>query len=393
INEAELQEILDYFINGSMPYFVVYLHLLLALVQEQQGNLVEAARHLAQGFQIAKGYYHHAELSKTDLARACALALELEVAEAVDYAGLLLTTRLTAWAGPELKRLSRHPNPKVARKAQELQRIVHRAARPRLHIKTLGEFQVLRDRAPIPDSEWEGSQPRLLLKALISRGSYEVPKDLLKEDLWPEDSSVAMENKFKINLHRLRKSLEPTLDKTFGSSYVHVKDNLVCLDPELCQVDVETFLSCMRQGEQLESAGDFKAARSSLQKAVDQYGGDFLITDLYAPWAERKREALQRQLVDALMHLAILEEKHGSLRQALKYCQRVVKMDPLLEEAYQRLMLLNVRLGRRTAALKIFADCQQALRRELQIEPEETTRAIYRKILERARSGGGKNTS
>jgi len=38
---------------------VVYAHLVLALVQEHLGRAIEAARHLAQGFQIAKekGYY------------------------------------------------------------------------------------------------------------------------------------------------------------------------------------------------------------------------------------------------------------------------------------------------------------------------------------------------
>lgn len=193
-----------------------------------------------------------------------------------------------------------------------------------------------------------------------------------------------MENKFKINLHRLRKALEPSQDDVFGSSYVHVKDNLVTLDPELCQVDAEAFRSFCQQGQRLERAGDVEKARSFFQEAVDLYGGDFLATDLYSPWAERKREELRRKLVDILMRLAALEEKHGSLRRALEYYQQVVKVDPLLEEAYQRLMLLNARLGRRTAALQAFADCRQALKRELDVEPDEVTQSIYRRISGRS---------
>jgi LuxR family transcriptional regulator, maltose regulon positive regulatory protein len=395
INEAELQEILDYFTNGSMLYFTMYCHLLLALVKEQKGKAAEATRHLAQGFQIAqeKGYYHHCWLSNEDLARTCALALELEVDEAADYAAWLLTTRLAPYAGPELERLSRHPHSKVARKAQELQRIVYRAAKPRIRIKTLGEFQVFRGETPIPEGDWEGYQPRILLKALISRGCYEVPKDLLEEDLWPGASPAGMENKFKINLHRLRKTLEPSQDKVFGPSYIHVKENLVSLDRELCQVDAEDFLSRCQQGKEQEKAGDVKKAMISLQESVDLYEGDFLAADLYVPWAEQKREELRRKVVNTLMRLAALEEKQGSLRRALEYYYRVVQVEPLLEEAYQRLMVLNARLGRRTAALQAFADCQKVLRTEYKIEPDQTTKAIYRKILEGANSNGAKKSS
>ncbi len=383
VEVAALQEVADSFLSNSMSYFGAYLCLLLALVEERRGRASEAARHLARGFQIFqdKGFYHHIELTDADLVRACGLALELEVAEAAGYAAHLLTTRLAPWAGPELERLSRRPNSKVARKAQELQRIVHRAAKPRLRIRTLGEFQVCRGEAPIPEGDWEGLQPRLLLKALISRGSSEVPRDLLKEDLWPDATPTAMENSFKINLHRLRKTLEPSQDKVFGSSYVHVKDNLVSLDPELCGVDAEAFGSGCQQGAQQEKAGDFKKARASFQEAVDLYAGDFLAADLYAPWAAGRREELRRRLLDALLRLADLEEKHGSLRRALGHYQRAVQVDPLLEEAYQRLMLLNARLGRRAAALQAFADCRQALDRELHLEPDDTTQAIYRKIL------------
>jgi DNA-binding SARP family transcriptional activator len=68
-------------------------------------------------------------------------------------------------------------------------------------------------------------------------------------------------------------------------------------------------------------------------------------------------------------------------------------VDPLLEEAYQRLMLLNARLGRRTAALRAYADYQKALRREFNIEPDQTTQAIYRKILEGANPEGCEKSS
>jgi DNA-binding SARP family transcriptional activator len=35
----------------------------------------------------------------------------------------------------------------------------------------------------------------------------------------------------------------------------------------------------------------------------------------------------------------------------------------------------------RSAALKVYEDCQQALHKELSAEPDKVTTAIYRKIL------------
>jgi DNA-binding SARP family transcriptional activator len=93
----------------------------------------------------------------------------------------------------------------------------------------------------VEEKEWEGRQPQLLLKAIIAHGLKGVPKDVLMEDLWPEASPDLTEKNFKVNLHRLRKVLEPAMDKTFGSSYVHLKANLVSLDPELCQVASMSF--------------------------------------------------------------------------------------------------------------------------------------------------------
>src|SRR4030042_1748670 len=76
---------------------------------------------------------------------------------------------------------------------------------------------------PWPAREWGGPLPRLLLKALIARGSQAVPKDVIMEDLWPEAAPAEAENKFKSCLHRLRKALEPDLDRIVGSSFVHLE--------------------------------------------------------------------------------------------------------------------------------------------------------------------------
>ena len=237
--------------------------------------MTEAAAHLLAGFNIAKknSYYHFWFLNQSDLLKTCTLAIELEVREAMDYAAHLLSTRLAAKAGPAIEQLSKHSKPKIRKKAKQIRLAIHRAGLPHIRIKTLGGFGVLRDDALIEDNKWQGNQPKLLLKAIIARGSDKVSKEIIIEDLWPEGRSEASEKNFKVTLHRLRKALGPKTDKTLGSAYIHLKDKFISLDKDLCHVDVDEFLSLYEKGNIKEKKGDTKEALSHYEAAANLYQG------------------------------------------------------------------------------------------------------------------------
>ncbi len=380
--EAELHKTLRQLTGISSYLFMVDAHWVLALWRWRQGRRTEAAAHLKSGMQVAarRGSYYSIILSPQDRGRIFTLALELEVEEVWESLPPLLT-QLAVWVGPDLERLSGHANPRIAAKAWEIRKNIYRARVPRLRIKTLGGFRLWRGETPLTESDFEGRQPQLLLKAVLAHGAQGVVKDVLLEDLWPEADPGGAEKNFKVNLHRLRKALEPDLDKTFGSSYVHLKANLVSLDAELCQLDMEEFLALIKEGERDEAQGQFKKAISIYKEAVEGYGGDFLPEELYFSWAEAKRVELRGNYSELLHRLAGIYEKQGTLTQAIDCYKQLVRVDPLDELACQRLMLLYAQKGRRSAALKVYQDCCQALKKELNTEPDEVTTAIHQKIL------------
>ncbi len=385
-NLEELQEMLDYFTAVSMPYFEAATHLTLALACRQRGQDRKAADHVIQGLRLAreKGYCHILEMTRRDLLSVCLLALELEAMEVWDYAGELIATRLADLAIPELTRLIKHENRSIADQAWELRQTLHRAALPKLRFQTLGGLRVWRGETPVEDKEWEGHQPQLLLKAIIARGPQGAPKEVLMEDLWPEASPHLTEKNFKVNLHRLRKTLEPTLDKTLDYSYVHLKAGLVFLDPDLCRVDMYEFLSLCQQGEKLEQTGDLKGAMALYHRALELYDGDFLSEELYHASISLKRDELQESMLAVLNRLAKLYEDKGSVVKATECYMKVVQTDPLAEAACRRLMQLYAQRGLRNAALRVYEDCKRALQEMLNTDPEEVTTAIYRKVLESA---------
>jgi len=172
------------------------------------------------------------------------------------------------------------------------------------------------------------------------------------------------------------------MDKDFGSSYIHLKANLIYLDEELCHVDLDDFLSCRQRGEKRDEEGDIKSAISLYKQAIELYSGDFLPEELYVSWAEAKREELQRIYTSLLFRVAELFEKRGNLKSATEYYKKVVQKDPTSELAYQRLMLNYSNRGMRNAALKAYEDCTRVLRNELDVEPDALTTSLYKKLIE-----------
>jgi LuxR family maltose regulon positive regulatory protein len=382
--ERELEEALEHFTQISSHLFSREAHLAMALWKWRQGQAEAVAHHLEAGLELGKrhGYQFSFMLNKQDMLQVCLLALELQIEGTWDYVSSILKTRLADLAEPELSRLSQHANRKIADKALEIRRTIWRSGLPKLLLQTLGSFRLWRGEALVDEAKWEGHQPQLLLKAIITHGSKGVSKDVLIEDLWPEASQDLTEKNFKVNLHRLRKFLEPTMNKTFGSSYVHLKANLISLDPELCQVDADEFLSLYKNGEKKEEQGEFKAAMALYRQAIELYGGEFLAEELYQPWVEGKREEFRGRFLDLLYRLARLLEVHGSVLKAIECYKKVIQTEPLAEPAYRSLMLLYAQRGMRNTALLAYQDCRRSLKEFLNVEPEEATTAIYRKILE-----------
>ncbi|HSB05840.1 MAG TPA: BTAD domain-containing putative transcriptional regulator [Thermodesulfobacteriota bacterium] len=386
--EKELEETLDYFGQFSGYVSLAGSHFAMALLKFQQENKNEASNHLRMGFQIAekKKYEHFIFLSPEDLVRTCVLALEIKVPEAIVYAAHLLSTRLSTIAEDDLKKLSGHPDSEVREKALRIRKSIHRSKVPSLRIETFGGFRVFRAGLIVEEKEWDRTQPKQLLKAIVSHGTQGVPKETILDALWPEEDFGASEKNFKTTLQRLRRSLESVIHKDFGSSYIHLHGNFISLDPELCQVDMNQFLSLLKKGEAKEKKGDIRAALSSYSEAIDLYRGDFLPEEIYAPWADLKREELRQKYIEFLNRMGELYEKQGAVKKSISCYKKMIEADPLLEESYQKLMILYYNKGMYNEALRAFKACEKALDTDLKSKPISTTLSLNKKVLEKLRS-------
>lgn len=98
-------------------------------------------------------------------------------------------------------------------------------------------------------------------------------------------------------------------------------------------------------------------------------------------WLGMWRLRLRRMRFEALdAQVQRLEQQEGQLPLALEAARRLVDLEPTSEEAHQHVMRLLHRLGDRVGALAAWQQCREVLRRELDVEPSESTRQLARDI-------------
>ena len=182
-----------------------------------------------------QGYTRFVVMSPDDFIKTMVLAAGCDMPE--ESRRHLITTLTSSRDTVKVRRCIRALMAETGSRALES---VYRLTMPKVRIQTLGEFKVLVDNNELGSGRWEGHKPRLLLKSILRRHGHDVPKEMIIEDIWPGSSAKAGEKNFKINLHRLRKTLEGDLEENAGFSYIHLESGIVSMDPDLVSIDAHS---------------------------------------------------------------------------------------------------------------------------------------------------------
>ncbi|HZJ72361.1 MAG TPA: BTAD domain-containing putative transcriptional regulator, partial [Planctomycetota bacterium] len=154
-----------------------------------------------------------------------------------------------------------------------------------------------------------------------------------------------------------------------------LEGDTIALSPEAVEVDVVQF-------ERAATGND----HAELARAATLYRGEFLAglaarEAAFEEWLLVQRERLAELALGALARLLAHERKAGRLDAAVQVGLKLLALDPLQEPAHRALMQLYVDLGRRAAALRQYETCVGLLQRDLGVEPEPETRALYQAIV------------
>ena len=131
----------------------------------------------------------------------------------------------------------------------------------------------------------------------------------------------------------------------------------------------------------LEQSGELDRALTVYGEAEALYRGDYFEDDPYEDWALVRRQHLRDLYLNLLIKLALLALERGDDEACISHCHEIVRQDSCSEDAYRLLMIAHAHRGNRARAFRWYTLCEQALRRELDVEPSAVTRGLREEIL------------
>ena len=237
----------------------------------------------------------------------------------------------------------------------------------KLQLLLLGHFEFL-----LPSGERISLSMRkaeVLLAYLALAPGIRHPRERLINLLWSDRGEEQARNSLRQCLSAIKKSLGDVADLV-----IQVDRTSVCLKPEMIDIDAHQF-------ERLATDAEFE----SLSDAAALYRGEFLegisIRDAASQeWLDSERSRFKRQYIEILTnlgHTLLASHEHNG---AIKTTERLVAEDTLGESGWRLLMRAYSANGDRSHALQAFKRCQQALRSELDVEPETATVELRNQI-------------
>src|SRR6266478_1933092 len=237
----------------------------------------------------------------------------------------------------------------------------------------------------------------LLLYLAVEGGMH--PRSKLAAFLWPDsephDARTALRNAIA-----LLPSLLADADSS-ASQHTHLlsEHELLGLDPHASmELDLDVVQQAWKRTQELSlppSEQQRAALVTHFQHALSLVRGPFLEgfwlgeESPFDEWVQLQQRQWQVRLQLLFDRLSSWQEAAGEQEQARATLIRWLALDPLQEEAYRRLMRVQLALGDASAALQVYATCRARLAEELQVEPSPETIALAAHIRATAAHRGG----
>ncbi len=155
-----------------------------------------------------------------------------------------------------------------------------------------------------------------------------------------------------------------------------------------CDIDVMIFMqhlaACQAHAHAQLALCD--GCLDRLEQAVALYRDDFLTgfslgdCPAFEDWARLQRERLRRQALETLAYLTDSYLHRDAFDAALRHARRQLALDPTRESAHRQVMRALASGGKRSAALAQYETCCRILTRDLGLDPEAETHALYTAI-------------
>jgi DNA-binding SARP family transcriptional activator len=251
-----------------------------------------------------------------------------------------------------------------------------------LNVYMLGSFRI--DIGGRPLEKLPVGRSGMLLKYLTTHHRRRLPREQLMEVFWPEADPETARNRLNVALSHMRQVL-----RTISEDEVVIfEDGKYSIDPAWSVwLDVEAFDRSLEEASRLNASHSLADAVKQLEIAVSLYQGDYLADDPYEEWTISTRERLRLAYLDTLYQLSRHYFRQEQYTACAALCQSILERDNCREDVHCLLMRGYARQGQFHLVTRQYQACVETLRRELEVEPAESTVALYER-LRRGEAGG-----
>lgn len=246
-----------------------------------------------------------------------------------------------------------------------------------LKIFLFGGMRVLRDDSPNEINLTSVSKSLLAFLVINRHRSFH--RELLMEMFWSDADEARASNCLSSALWRLKTAIEP--EGVAKGSYLLVEHqgHEIRFNP-----DSDFWLDTLefeKQARSLERQSQDMQPISleAIEAALMLYSIGFL-NGIYDDWALREHERYHDLYINLLNYLTTYHSKNRDFAKGVHYGRLLLEKDPLREDIHRTLMSLYVDSGQRTLAIRQYHHCKKLLKTELQVDPDEKTRALFAEI-------------
>ena len=247
---------------------------------------------------------------------------------------------------------------------------------PGLRFRLFGKFTAYNDADLLTGIDANKDQE--LLSYLLIHRDRPHSREALASLLWADTSTEKSKKYLRQALWHLHTALNSHHEN--GADVLLVDHDWLSLNPNTnLWTDVADFERAYAAAEGVPGKQLEAEMVQVLRSAVQLYHDD-LLPGSYHDWILFERERLQNMYLLMLDKLIGYLQHHGEYEVAQGYGATILRYDPARERTHRQLMHLYSLAGDRTAALRQFERCVQALNEELGVRPERKTVELYERI-------------
>jgi len=238
-----------------------------------------------------------------------------------------------------------------------------------LRIELLGNINIwVQDE----DITKEFSAKGLALLALLATSTSQKGERRVKliDFLWPDCTA----EKAKYNMRHTLWSMKKIFSKWQIDSFIMTSKDRQYLNLNkqvTYQVDTDEFNVYVGEIER----GDVSHCEELSYLYRASFLNDLSLKDCmrFDDWLIYQRENYDRKFYESLFQVSELEATTGNLQKSVGYLEKILRINPLEEDIYRKLIELNILMDNKVEALKYFERCRESLRNELNLSPSMET--------------------